>query len=458
MAENQAEIVFLANYESVAGEKRDIDIPIAAHKIFEKMLETCVNLVTITRVVTAIENGKAIDLLKPEDFEAYLARQNILVNFKASHGFLSFKGYFAYCRNRLPQYQRAINFPIYPPHPETLQLNPIEPKATYALDNLLSYFKPASEQDRAILKSLFCTPAWSQGVGRRPIFVIMGADHLDSGIKIGKSTIAMFLGELYDGIIGPFKSTADDKEIGEKLAVFKGSGVILFDNIKKANWSSEVLEFLVTTKTLTARVNYVGPIKINNDFTVCVTLNNPSLSPDLASRAVVIRLNAPDASAMWEDEVRNYIEANRADIFADILHILAAKGTDAKPATRFPMWERTILNKVNTGSDVATYIQDSQAKIEHKVDVEDFELFIVEKLQRYFYRIGNEVYQVGVHVDPLNIEWVVSANELQNGAINVQVGPLPVSALTWRIDLGKYGTVYKTLYTNMGKRWFEVTN
>ena len=411
MAKNQEKIDFLTNYYTVEVEKKEVDQPLETEAILKRIQDFCPNLVSIAGIINHVdkEKNEIREIDKPRALEGLLAEYNVNVGFKKKPFLLSFEGFFNYLQNNLVKFQRAVRYPIYPPQDTILELNPVKPEATFALDNLLSFFKPASEQDRAILKALFCTPAWSEGIGRRPIFVIMAADHLDTGVKIGKSTVVQFLGQLYGGIIGPFKSTDDDTAITEKLATFPDRAIILYDNIKRNNWSSESLEFLVTAKTLTARRVYIGPVTIENHFTICVTLNNPSLSPDLASRAVVIRLDKPDMSAAWEDEVANYIEVNRKEIFKDIIHILAAKTSEQKPATRFPGWERIILNKCAAGSDISTYIETSQDQIEAKLDTGEWEVYVAEQLQLYFYRLKESTYQVGVHVDVGAIEWLVSS-------------------------------------------------
>src|SRR5690606_20282601 len=84
-----------------------------------------------------------------------------------------------------------------------------------------------------------------------------------------------------------------------------------------------------------------------NLLTWCVTTNDLAMSTDLASRAVVIRLSAPDRQShpRWEAETARYIDEHRERIIADAVMALRGERHEiTSPITRFTAWCDEVLS------------------------------------------------------------------------------------------------------------------
>jgi len=103
---------------------------------------------------------------------------------------------------------------------------------------------------------------------------------------------------------------------------------------------------VITSESIDGRPAYGEQTRRTNHITWAVTTNDCSMSADLASRSVVIRLAAPDRDAdpEWDDQVRAFISEHRDRILADI--IAGLQGTRhaiVEKRTRFAAWCGCVL-------------------------------------------------------------------------------------------------------------------
>lgn len=416
----QAEIsnksyISIRNYFELEVKDKIISMPRIPNEIVADVLKQIPDLFMVDGQINCLdENDKPKALLTLSALESYLGKRNILFDFKSKAGIFSPDAIFISISDALPKYERVSQYPLYPAVGGVLVPRPVSACATGALRQLVELFCPATEQDRILIMAMFATPAWSVGNGLRPLFVIAGNEELERGQAIGKSTLAEMIGELYQ--VQPIRLTTklNAEKMEERITKFRASPIVLFDNVKSSNWSSEEVESWITSPVFQGRQNFVGPLMFPNHFTYIATLNDPAVSADLASRAVVIRLNRPADNSMWRSEVTQFINDRRADLFADIGYYITREAERKPPVTRFPQWELSILNKMSD-FDFTTHLKDEQSKIEAKPDSKDFEFYLLEQLQRYSYTLPNNpqhYVEIGRHVSAQSTSFIVSSDVL----------------------------------------------
>jgi hypothetical protein len=99
--------------------------------------------------------------------------------------------FFEGVRQRLPRFAWATYYPHFPPIPGVLYLCEIPTaRQTGALDALIDRFRPATAEDRTLLKAFICTLCWGGPPGKRPLYVFTGVpDDLKRGRGTGKTAL-----------------------------------------------------------------------------------------------------------------------------------------------------------------------------------------------------------------------------------------------------------------------------
>jgi hypothetical protein len=203
----------------------------------------------------------------------------------------------------------------------------------------------------------------------------------------------------------------DEFQAQKRIAIHRNSRIILFDNVKQQNWSSEFVESLVTAQTINGHLMYVGDISIRNHFTIVVTVNDPSVSADMATRSVPIYLANPgDKHCTWQSGVEAFMDAHRDAIMADILHILREPNVDQKASIRFPEWEASILSKICSDKNMGSYIEEGQTLIDSDRTNWWEEIFI-QALSKY--TSHGDQYYFQKKQDVTKVSWWVSNEVLQ---------------------------------------------
>jgi hypothetical protein len=284
--------------------------------------------------------------------------------------------FFTSIRNRATPVRTVTDLPTWPEGPGQIHCSPaIVPAYTGALDAFIDFFNPLTAHDRLIMKAIVITAAWSEGQGKRPLFVIAGPPDADQTIQIGKSTFVEMVQELF---YSPCDLNVCDEPSRFIINLMANANKRIFrlDNVKKM-FNSDIIERYVTSKYLQGHVHGVGNRMVENHATWILTANNPSLTVDLGSRSVTARLGfIPQGTTWYKHNALSFIDTMRMAVVADCAYYLTMPmiNLDRPCVTRFPEWERTILHKL--GDDVGAGIKLDQARLtdrsEENIALRDF--------------------------------------------------------------------------------------
>ncbi len=274
---------------------------------------------------------------------------------------------------------------------ETMPHEPPIPGHYYACDELpaatgehittlIGRFAPATPVDRWLLLAMFATAFWGGRGGSRPMFVITS----DSGRGAGKTKLSDILSHLAGGCI-ELSANEDAGIMRQRLLSPGGKNkrIARLDNVKSLKFSWADLESLITVPMISGKEMYVGEGSRPNNLTWIVTLNGPSLSTDIAQRAVIIKLDKPNRNPRWEEETLAYVDAHRPQIIADLIACLALSQQPVDCQTRWAAWEGGVLSRLRCAADGVT-IQDIQATIKQRSGESDAEAEEAEIIEDFF--------------------------------------------------------------------------
>ena len=249
---------------------------------------------------------------------------------------------------------------------------------------LINRFAPASEIDRWLLLAMFATAFWGGRGGSRPMFVITS----DSGRGAGKTKLSDILSHLVGGCI-ELSANEDAGVMRQRLLSPGGKNkrIARLDNVKSLKFSWADLESLITVPIISGKEMYVGEGSRPNTLTWIVTLNGPSLSTDIAQRAVIIKLAKPNRNPRWEEETLAYVDQYRREIIADLLAFLALAPQPIDCQTRWAAWEGEVLSRLRCNAhdtEQGISIADIQAEIKHRSGESDAEAEEAEIIEDYF--------------------------------------------------------------------------
>lgn len=246
-----------------------------------------------------------------------------------------------------------------------------EPGDGSTLARFVGFFNPETEIDRDLIKALLLTLCWGGPGGTRPAFVITST----AGRGAGKSKSAEMFAYVFGGTLS-FSNNDDINAIKTRLlspdALSKRAAML--DNVKTLRFSWGELEGLITTPAISGKRMYVGEGGRPNLLTWLITLNGASLSTDLAQRCVIIRINRPNYSGDWEEDVARFVDENRQAIIADLIAILRAPADRLRKHSRWGAWEKSILARLPEPADAQAVILERQAV----ADVESEEATMLE--------------------------------------------------------------------------------
>jgi hypothetical protein len=309
------------------------------------------------RSMRFLEDGKQL--------ESAINDRGYFVDFKNRDMNLKVKWepFFYSIRNRAKTVRTVTDLPTWPEGPGQIHCSPpIVPAYTGALDAFIDFFNPLTPHDRLIMKAIVITAAWSEGQGKRPLFVIAGPPDADQTIQIGKSTFVEMVQELF---YSPCDLNVCDEPSRFIINLMANTHRRIFrlDNVKKM-FNSDIIERYVTSKYLQGHVHGVGNRMVENHATWILTANNPHLTVDLGSRSVTGRMDFIRPGTTWyKHNVLSFIDTMRMPVVAECAYYLTMPmiHLDRPCVTRFPEWERTILHKL--GEDVGAGIKLDQARL-----------------------------------------------------------------------------------------------
>jgi hypothetical protein len=402
--------------ETPENSKHPIFDPIQINLLIKKILSFR-EIIKINGVLYTYYNKKLIELEDEIDLFSNLQELGKIVIFKGGDGFVTKKELFRALLRQGDQYTSVSKTMTWPKE-ETVfyDCEHVEPKKTGKFDELLSLFKPLDGHSKILLKALFVSPAWGGGDGDRPVFVIQSDPNFEGKkTAFGKSTIPQVLAYLYQCSPIRLSSKMDEDTAGKRLAKHRHSKIILFDNVKKENWSSEYVEAQITAKTLMGHLMYHGAIEMRNHFTTIVTVNDPSVSNDMATRTVPIYLAHPGTkNNRFKKDYEKFIDTYRTEIIADILSILDQPTEDIETNSRFPEFEAEVLNKIDPCPGLGNYIEEGQSLLDAD-KVNWWEDLLIETLAKYTvleHQNNIEPYFTRV-MDVTKCSWWISSDVLQ---------------------------------------------
>jgi hypothetical protein len=252
------------------------------------------------------------------------------------------------------------------------------------ITQLVEMFKPTTEIDGFLVLALFATPLWGGRGGSRPLFSITS----DDGRGVGKSTLAALVGYLYHGTV-ELSANEEAEVIKQRLLSPAGmtKRIAVLDNVKKRCFSSAELESFVTTPTISGKRMFVGEGERPNTLTWIVTMNGGSYSSDLAQRSVFLKISRPTHCGNWEEQARDFIDANRSKLIGDLIGFLRGERNVLTKYSRWGAWDADVLSRLPEPRAVQSLILERQGAADVELEESDLiEDFFRGELTRYRFR------------------------------------------------------------------------
>jgi hypothetical protein len=244
------------------------------------------------------------------------------------------------------------------------------------LYELVARFSPAEPVDYDLIIAFLATLVWGGPGGQRPLFVITS----DSGRGAGKTTFASLLTSIVGGSL-QLSSQADDQIIRQRLLSPEGmeKRTTLLDNVKSLKFSWAEFEALITSEKISGKQMYVGEASRVNRITYVITINGPSLSTDLAQRAITIKLGKPVHTGDWLADTAKFISENKTNIIAELLELLRQPSKPLQANTRWGNWETAVLCRLDNAERCQEVIRARQAALDAEQDESNLILEHFEK-------------------------------------------------------------------------------
>jgi hypothetical protein len=268
----------------------------------------------------------------------------------------------AYLQQTAEDFDAVASIPHHPPMARHYYLHPkIDGGDGKALGWLRGRFEPATDADDDLIMAAMLTLVWGGAPGHRPAFLVDS----DDGRGAGKTTLVVLLASLVGGHIDARPGEEIDKLMTRLLSPAAiDRRVALLDNVKTLKFSWSDLEALITTDVISGRQLYVGEGRRPNTLTWFITLNNASLSKDLAQRCVIIKVKRPTRGPAWQAETQDFVAANRWAIIGDLLAVLKRRGHKLQQYSRWAAWEDAVLSRVAEPGEAQRVIEERQAAVD----------------------------------------------------------------------------------------------
>lgn len=326
------------------------------------------------------------------------------VNWAKIEGAVSMEQLFITLSENVQRYEMITGVPTWPTRRDVYYTHPELPEPSPGnehLETFLSFFNPASDGSKAMLRAFVAAPMYYKQKVDRPLWVIDS----DTAQGSGKTKLAEAVARLYgtdDGDEGePFwvdvKSIMNEQSadrVWRRLLSSNGrrKRVVLIDNVTDF-LKAPSLATLVTQGSISGLAPYGrGEETRPNDLTYIITSNSARLDRDLASRSMFIKVNRPEnPDPRWADKLFGYIKQYRLNILSEILGILSkgASQQTEKTYSRFRTWELDVMAPM-VGSDehIAAAIAENgeqQADCDYdQENADEVRKFFRAKVERIF--------------------------------------------------------------------------
>ena len=320
--------------------------------------------------LVAIEPGGVTRVFRKEaTFFGWVAAQNIQVLWSRGEGCISKAEFLSALAEAVPTISGIRTLPHEPRLRDVFYANCDQYGAEYsgALDELVDFWLPKTEHDRALIKAAFCTPFWGGRPGARPAISIE-SDGEDNGRGVGKSQLMYAIANLGGGHIDC--QLTENVETIKKRLLTDGTAVniVAFDNCKVSKLSSGDLEGLITAPTVSGWKPHLGNAAIPNYLLYVFTMNDASLSADMSSRSVRIVLARRGFDPTWETRLAAFFEANRARLVSDCIAVLRRPSVEQGQYIRFGAWQREVLSKIDGSAEIAAVLKSRQIAVDADAD------------------------------------------------------------------------------------------
>jgi hypothetical protein len=296
---------------------------------------------------------RPVHLITPGQFFAWIDRSADVFWTKGA-GMITQERLFEHVRKfTAPQFDAIELYPHEPPQPGLYYMHPpCKPqRQRNVLDQYLDHFCPETKFDRELLRAAIMTPFAGVTPGARPAFRIEGPE-IDlpqlGGRGVGKTTSVDLIAAPCGGLM-ELRETESFSEFVTRLLSEDGrtKRVIRVDNLKTLKLSWADLEAFITSQTISGRQLFRGEGRRPNTLTLFVTVNGGSLSKDMASRTVTIRLARPAPNPNWLHDAFAFVEEHRWELIAQILGTLSDEPGNITPESRWAEWESAVLGRVS---------------------------------------------------------------------------------------------------------------
>ena len=280
------------------------------------------------------------------------------VAWNQGNGYVTQRQLFEGLRQDGVKYMGLSNSPHYPARKDVFYTHdpfpPPDPTHTLFWE-LIDFFNPSDAENRILIAAMFVAPIYYSKTAKRPMWIVDTDDAQGSG----KTTLVNMVAHLYGHAPLPIdiqQLDRDSDQITKRLISSEGrqARIVLLDNVigtlKSPNLASLVTDTVISGRPAYGRGEETRP----NDITYIATVNGAQVDTDIATRCYTVRIRAPEnPKPSWEHEVFDYIERNRPQIFADILHMVR-NNPNAKlmrRKSRFGMFDSVVLSSVCKGAD-----------------------------------------------------------------------------------------------------------
>lgn len=306
----------------------------------------------------------------PADLISWVSGEDVVVDWRERiECALTKSEFYSYLTRAATNYSGVSELPHFPPADGYFYLTPALPDAEGALEELLGFFKPASENDGLLIKAAFMTLFWGGPPGARPAFVFTAeGDDQNAGRGVGKTTLTDVMAALAGGSVDFSPKKLDGEDMKKRLITSNGERIVRFDNVKSSRMSNADVESLITAQFISGHRMYSGSDRVPNYFTYLFTFNDVSFSKDMAQRAVCVRLARPEYDGNWQDKVMGFVERNRLRIIAGIRDLFSLPASEQKEFPRFSLWARDVLYRATDKTEVLAYISSAQGAMDADED------------------------------------------------------------------------------------------
>lgn len=290
-----------------------------------------------------------------DDLFAWMERTSKnVIEWKPGLGFVTRGVMFSALAQSCVKYDSISAAPHYPPRTDVFytyeRMPPPDPTHS-SFWKLIGFFNPCNSANRTALAAYMVAPMFYDPNADRPLWIIDTTDQQGSG----KTALVKMVCHLYNSeyIAVDMRQLDNDIQAVRRRLVSsdaRSKRLVLIDNVKHTLRSAN-LATIITEKYITGLAPYGRTEEVRpNDLTYTVTANNLEAETDIASRAYTVRISkVVDPDPNWQTDVCAYIDQNRMQIFADIIHMMENNGLShlkRRHGSRFGGFDSRVLTAV----------------------------------------------------------------------------------------------------------------